>query len=513
MFSRKLFVGASFLFAAQSILDLLSVAFIVPFLYYSVSGDGVLKSFFSVVGEENIVLVSAMIVISLLVARISVAWLIQQCSRMVCHDLDMRVHDSILTSESASLHAADSGFFVGAVTKKTTDVTNGYFQSGALLIANAFILIGTFGASLYFIPSHLVFILVMVIGIYGGMSAVVFRRVLALNGRAVALGLDGLSNKVLHSLANNSALKMMPILRDENAFRDLSNEIRSKQAVNLFIPLTPKYVFDFALGLLVVVGGGYVEESSFSLEIAIMLVVVAQRLGPIVQSTLQAYSFMQNSKHPKLQLHEIITYPRMKFTERPLIEQYLEFEYYPPDFLSTSTRTKTRFELGDICRVVGDSGSGKTTFIKDFCGVLSFGESKMLIDGQKIANSVKEDFISVYFQNSNIFGDDGSTLKRFQCSDSFLKYCDGFGLNAQNWSASDLSNLSVGQIQRLNLAAVLSSESQVLIFDEPVSSLDADQVQIFSDCVNQLQGKVVILISHQNICGLQFSKEISVAKI
>lgn len=484
----------------------------VPFLYYSVSGAGVLKNFFSAVGEENVVLVSALIVISILVARISVAWVIQQCSRMVTHDLDMRVYDSILTSESASLHAADSGFFVGAVTKKTTDVTNGYFQSGALLVANVSILIGTFGTSLYFIPPHLVFILLIVISIYGGISAAVFRRVLAKNGRAVALGLDGLSNKVLHSLANNSALKMMRILRDETSFRDLSNEIRSKQAVNLFIPLTPKYVFDVALGLLVVVGGGYVGESSFSLEIAIMLVVVAQRLGPVVQATLQAYSFIQNSRHPTLQLREITAYPRMKFTEKPVIEQCFEFDYFPPDFLRTSTRIKMIFELGDICRVVGDSGSGKTTFIKDLCGVLSFGESKMLVDGQEIENSVREDFISAYFQNSNIFGDDGSTLKRFQCNESFIKYCQGFGLHAQNWSASDLSKLSVGQIQRLNLAAVLSSESQVLIFDEPVSSLDANQVQVFSDFVNLLEGKVVVLISHQDISGLQFSKEISVAK-
>ena len=67
-----------------------------------------------------------------------------------------------------------------------------------------------------------------------------------------------------------------------------------------------------------------------------------------------------------------------------------------------------------------------------------------------------------------------------------------------NYNLGESGNkISGGQKQRLNLARALMLDPEVLILDEPTSSLDRKTEDIIKDVIRQLKGrKTIIIISH-----------------
>ena len=67
------------------------------------------------------------------------------------------------------------------------------------------------------------------------------------------------------------------------------------------------------------------------------------------------------------------------------------------------------------------------------------------------------------------------------------------------------SNLSGGQAQRINMARCKFKGSEVLIFDEPFSSLDDEnEKNILSNIKKYSVNKTVIIISHRKIDTIKF---------
>ena len=71
-------------------------------------------------------------------------------------------------------------------------------------------------------------------------------------------------------------------------------------------------------------------------------------------------------------------------------------------------------------------------------------------------------------------------------------------LDLESWRYSPISLYSKGMKQRVLLAAALLHDPRLLIFDEPLSGLDAVTARLFKDLLQQLaaQGKAVLYISH-----------------
>lgn len=71
-------------------------------------------------------------------------------------------------------------------------------------------------------------------------------------------------------------------------------------------------------------------------------------------------------------------------------------------------------------------------------------------------------------------------------------------LQLESWQYSPISSYSKGMRQRVLIAAALLHDPQLLIFDEPLSGLDAMSCRLFKDLLEALasEGKAILYISH-----------------
>jgi ABC-type multidrug transport system fused ATPase/permease subunit len=193
-----------------------------------------------------------------------------------------------------------------------------------------------------------------------------------------------------------------------------------------------------------------------------------------------------------------------------------------------------KINKNDCVGIFGMSGSGKTTLVDLIAGVLNTENSYLEIDDYKIKSSQEisawQDKIGYVAQstfilndtirnniafglNKNEINDDKVilALKTVQLNNLLVRFnYDLNGLFDENGS-----NLSLGEKQRIGLARALYRESEVYIFDEPTSSLDPENEELFISFLQEFKkDKTVIMISHKKsnlrICNRIFEVKVDI---
>jgi len=168
-----------------------------------------------------------------------------------------------------------------------------------------------------------------------------------------------------------------------------------------------------------------------------------------------------------------------------------------------------------VTTVLGPSGVGKTTLIEIMMRLLSGYKGNILIDDIDINDIKLDEFrnnISLLPQSSIIFDDTVTANIKYgqnNISDSEiaiaakLANADGFINKLPQKYDTVLgergNSLSGGQIQRIALARLLISKGNILILDEPTSSLDneaAKQILAALNNIKQTNKYTIIIISH-----------------
>lgn len=176
-------------------------------------------------------------------------------------------------------------------------------------------------------------------------------------------------------------------------------------------------------------------------------------------------------------------------------------------------------ESGKALGLLGRNGAGKTTTIRILMDVFHANSGEILIDGKK--------FVPSEYQIGYLPEERGLYPKRTVMEQMiYLAQLRGLNkkaaeTNARRWlnrlevaeyETRKLETLSKGNQQKVQLAATLVADPDIVILDEPFSGLDPVNSQILKDVVSELiaDGKLVIFSSHQMSYVEEFCDHIAI---
>ncbi len=172
-------------------------------------------------------------------------------------------------------------------------------------------------------------------------------------------------------------------------------------------------------------------------------------------------------------------------------------------------------QKGEVHALMGENGAGKSTFMKILMGLLKPDSGEIIFEGEILnSNNVHENLlkgISMIHQEilvvpeltvaQNIFLGRETNYRSWlndkainQKAQEILDLI-GVKINAQ----TKIKNLSIAEMQMVEIAKAISNNAKVIIMDEPTSALTVSEVTMLFKIIKDLKvkGVAIIYISHK----------------
>jgi len=264
---------------------------------------------------------------------------------------------------------------------------------------------------------------------------------------------------------------------------------------------------------------------SMSIEIIGLYLIVSIRLLPIVKGLVESYQrlnaalgsldIVKNRINDMDKLSEK-NYGVLEFSKRFKKIIFKNVSYHYPD-CNIKALNSISFEInsGEITAIVGPSGGGKSTLIDLLPRLRLPQEGQIFLDSKNINEFEINNFrsrISYIPQSPQIF--EGSIKDHVKygnldiSEDQIREACKLAGAsefieklpNGYDSLIGDSAvKLSGGQRQRVDLARALAGNFNILILDEPTSSLDKESTVEFNSILLSIRAKkdkTIIIVSH-----------------
>ena len=189
---------------------------------------------------------------------------------------------------------------------------------------------------------------------------------------------------------------------------------------------------------------------------------------------------------------------------------------------------------GTVHALMGENGAGKSTLMKCLFGIYKKDSGEIIYQGEKVeindsAEALKMGIAMVHQELQPIV--ERSIAENIYCgrypvksygplklvdhdkmNSDAKKYLDVVGLNFD--PKTKLGDLSVSQMQSVEIAKAISADAKIVIMDEPTSSLTENEVEVLFGIINDLKSKGVsiIYISHKMEEILQISDEVTIMR-
>lgn len=174
-----------------------------------------------------------------------------------------------------------------------------------------------------------------------------------------------------------------------------------------------------------------------------------------------------------------------------------------------------RFQVGQRLAVVGENGSGKTTFIKLLCRLYDPTEGQILLNGIDIRKYNYQEYLSIFsvvFQDFKLFslplGQNVAASRRYDAVRARACLTEaGLGeklpsIGLEDYLYKDLNErgveISGGEAQKIAIARALYKDVPFIVLDEPTAALDPiAEAEIYARFNEIVGDKTAVYISHR----------------
>ncbi|MFC3912879.1 galactose/methyl galactoside ABC transporter ATP-binding protein MglA [Pseudaeromonas sharmana] len=180
--------------------------------------------------------------------------------------------------------------------------------------------------------------------------------------------------------------------------------------------------------------------------------------------------------------------------------------------------------------LMGENGAGKSTLLKCLFGIYEKDEGKIFLLGQEVnftsSKEALENGVSMVHQELNLVLQrtvmDNMWLGRYPTRGLFVDHSKMFTDTKHIFDELDIdidprekvANLTVSQMQMIEIAKAFSYDAKVVIMDEPTSSLTEKEVNHLFKIINKLKKKGcgIVYISHKMEEIFQLCDEITILR-
>ena len=188
--------------------------------------------------------------------------------------------------------------------------------------------------------------------------------------------------------------------------------------------------------------------------------------------------------------------------------------YVTGDFKQVALDKVTlNFRESEFVAILGQSGSGKTTFLNVLGGLDKYDSGDLIVNGRSTKQFRESDWdayrnnsVGFVFQSYNLIPhlsivdnvEMGMTLSGVSASKKHQKAVDVLDkVGLSDHLHKKPNQLSGGQMQRVAIARALANDPDIILADEPTGALDTQTSEQIMDLIKEIaQNKLVVMVTH-----------------
>lgn len=348
-----------------------------------------------------------------------------------------------------------------------------------------------------------------------------------------------LNDGVLESVAGVRVIRAyVQETKDEKRFAQMCEDVFEKNMyvakVNaIFGPLTKAgtgicYVIALGYGAVLVADGALTVGQLVTFNVYLGLAVWPMfAIGELINVMQQGNASLDRVQETLEYEADIVNPSKLVAVQTPSSIGMRDFSFqYPLSQVKNLQQISVRLKQGETLGIVGKTGAGKTTFVKQLLREYPLGEGQFTIGEVDLGQQSKEqvlDWIGYVPQDHVLFSrtirenilfgkDDASEAQlheaiRLAHFDNDLK---NLPLGTETLVGEKGVSLSGGQKQRVSIARALIKNPEILILDDSLSAVDAKtEAKIIENIQKERSAKTTIITTHR-LSGVQHADEIIV---
>lgn len=348
-----------------------------------------------------------------------------------------------------------------------------------------------------------------------------------------------LNDSVLESVAGVRVIRAyVQEKKDEKRFADMSEDVYEKNMrvaiINgLFMPITKAgtaicYVVTLGYGAVLVSNGELTVGQLVSFNVYLGLAVWPMfAIGELINVMQQGSASLDRVQETLDYAPDVQNPTTSEVVKDPSSIGFQNFTFqYPMSQVKNLQKISLNLKKGQTLGIVGKTGAGKTTFIRQLLREYPLGDGQIRIGDTDLSQLTKEQVLdwigyvpqdhvlfSRTIRENILFGKEDATEEDIRDAIRlayFEKDLAHLPMGLETLVGEKGVSLSGGQKQRVSIARALIKNPEVLILDDSLSAVDAKtESKIIENIQTERAGKTTIISTHR-LSGIQHADEILV---